>query len=170
MPGTLTGVVGIDSMVVVESDSYPIDGPYLWYLRMLGRSEGLPVTVAGPSPTVTGRPVLVGHGTASRSASVAVELGLPVVYISPRLDEPEVAAALAALRAPGFVAGAISDPHWDRVVAARLNPMEVLQLPTGDDRLEVEEDPLASLEVVVRVIERCRSLLRRLHRDGQITR
>jgi hypothetical protein len=149
-------------MVVVETDSYPADGPLLWYVRRLAESHGLAVHPAPAGGRPTGRPIVVGHGPASTWSAWAAAHDLPVVFFSPYLDIAEVAGSLTALRGPGLAVGAVGDPHWDRVTAARLTSLEVLQLPGADHLLEVPGDPLASIQVITRVVERCRALLERL--------
>ncbi|MDH4118994.1 MAG: hypothetical protein OEW30_16555, partial [Acidimicrobiia bacterium] len=63
---------------------------------------------------------------------------------------------------PGLVVGSLDDPGWDRAAAARLREFEVLTIPGVDQRLEAAGDPVRSLEVAARVLERARALFVRL--------
>jgi hypothetical protein len=78
----------------------------------------------------------------------------PAAWLTPLLTRPDIVAALAATSSPALLIGSPDDPSWG---AGELpdNPLlDVLELPGLDHSLQVDGDPLASLDVLRTVTER----------------
>ncbi|MGH3345249.1 MAG: alpha/beta hydrolase [Carbonactinosporaceae bacterium] len=97
------------------------------------------------------RLLLVGKSLGSRALPVAAERGLPGIWLTPLLTEPEVVAALEQLTAPTLLVGGTGDLLWDSDVAHRLEH-EFLELPYADHGLELPGDPIHSAELLVSVV------------------
>jgi hypothetical protein len=125
--------------------------PFAWMRDRAGRAldEATAETVA-----------LVGKSLASAAAPLVAEHGLPAVWLTPLLNRPEVASALAAAPGPALLVGSPADPTWAEGPVP--SGPEVLELDGLDHSLQVEGDPLASLEVLRRVTERIGEFLGRL--------
>ncbi|MDH5521877.1 MAG: hypothetical protein OEZ14_15245 [Acidimicrobiia bacterium] len=128
--------------------------PLMYYLGRMAEASGYVVELSLAPADAT---VVIGFGEACRFAVAA-----PGVWIAPDFRRPEVAAAFAGATGPGLVVGSLDDPGWDRAAAARLREFEVLTIPGVDQRLEAAGDPVRSLEVAARVLERARALFVRL--------
>jgi pimeloyl-ACP methyl ester carboxylesterase len=83
-------------------------------------------------PAVT--PLLVGKSLGTAAAAVAAERGLPAVWFTPLLTEPEVVAALRRATAPCLLIGGTADDWWDGGVARSLSP-HVLEVDGADHRM-----------------------------------
>ena len=75
------------------------------------------------------------------------------VWLTPLLTRPDIAAALAATSSPTLLVGSPADPTWGDGNVPDNSALEVLELPGLDHSLQVEGDPLGSLDVLRTVIE-----------------
>lgn len=75
-------------------------------------------------------PLLVGKSLGTLAAPVAAELGLPAIWFTPVLDQPEVAAGYATT-APALYVGGTADSMWDGALARSLSP-HVLEVEGAD--------------------------------------
>jgi hypothetical protein len=105
---------------------------------------------------------VIGKSLASAAAPLVAERGLPAVWLTPLLDRPEVVGALEATSAPALLVGSRADPTWGEGTVPEGGPLEVLELEGLDHSLQVEGDPLASLDVLRRVTERIWEFLGRI--------
>jgi hypothetical protein len=103
---------------------------------------------------------VIGKSLASAAAPLVAERGLPAVWLTPLLDRAEVVGALEAAAAPTLLIGSPADPTWgEGTVPQRA---EVMELAGLDHSLQVNGDPLTSLDVLRRVTERIGGFLGRL--------
>lgn len=105
--------------------------------------------------------VVVGKSLGSVAAPLAAERGLPAIWLTPLLVRPEVVSALEGAQAPALVIGSSADPTWADGVRADNELLEVLELHGLDHSLQVERDPMASLDVLRDVTARMRAFLER---------
>ena len=98
--------------------------------------------------------VVVGKSLASAASPLVTERGLPAVWLTPLLNRPEVVEALAAATAPALAIGSPADPSWGDGELPDNELLEVLELPGLDHSLQVDGDPLASLDVLRTVTDR----------------
>ncbi|MFJ9460039.1 hypothetical protein ACIRST_33835 [Kitasatospora sp. NPDC101447] len=75
---------------------------------------------------------------------------IPGIWLTPMLDDPAVAEAVATGRTPGLVIGGTADPHWCPA-AARAGRAAVLELPGADHGLEVPGEITTTLGYLGRV-------------------
>jgi hypothetical protein len=83
----------------------------------------------------------------------------PAVWLTPLLTRPDVAAGLAGASSPALLVGSPTDPSWGEGELPHNPLLEVLELPGLDHSLQVEGDPLASLDVLRTVTERLGAFL-----------
>ena len=100
-----------------------------------------------PSAELT---VVVGKSLGSMAATI---VDGPAVWLTPLLTRPDIAAALAATSSPTLLVGSPADPTWGDGNVPDNSALEVLELPGLDHSLQVEGDPLGSLDVLRTVIE-----------------
>jgi hypothetical protein len=166
--------------VVLPGVAYFSQAPLLWFAREAAQAGGwsvLELTERAPrdeepfewmrdrarraldeadAETVA----VIGKSLASAAAPLVAERGLPAVWLTPLLNRPEVAAALQAATGPALLVGSPADPTWgDGTVP---DGPEILELEGLDHSLQVEGDPVASLDVLRRVTERIGAFLGRL--------
>ena len=140
--------------VLELSERAPADEePFAW---MRDRAE-LALDSASEADTV----VVIGKSLASAAAPLVAERGLPAVWLTPLLVRPEVVAALRAATAPALLVGSTADPTWSDGEQPEGDAIEVLELEGLDHSLQVEGDPLASLDVLRAVTERIGEFLER---------
>jgi hypothetical protein len=128
---------------VVEVDERAPEGedPFEW---MLGQAER---ALAATSAELT---VVVGKSLGSVAATI---VDGPAVWLTPLLTRPDIAAALATAGSPALLVGSPHDPAWGEGEVPDNPLLEVLELPGLDHSLQVEGDPLGSLDVLRTVIE-----------------
>jgi hypothetical protein len=90
------------------------------------------------------------------------ERGLAAVWLTPLLVRPDVVAALASSSAPALLVGSPADPTWSDGEQPGGDSVEVLELDGLDHSLQVQGDPLASLDILRQVTERIGAFLGRL--------
>jgi hypothetical protein len=106
--------------------------------------------------------VMIGKSLASAAAPLATQRALPAVWLTPLLIRPEVVAALAATDRPTLIVGSPADPTWGNGELPEGEALEVMELEGLDHSLQVEGDPLASIDVLRDVTERVAGFLERL--------
>ena len=107
--------------------------------------------------------VVIGKSLASAAAPLVAERGLAAVWLTPLLVRPDVVAALRAATAPALLVGSSADPTWSNGEQPGSGSVEVLEFEGLDHSLQVEDDPLASLDVLRAVTERIGDFLDRLN-------
>jgi hypothetical protein len=105
---------------------------------------------------------VIGKSLGSAAAPLVAERGLPSVWLTPLLVRPEVVAALRAATAPALLVGSSADPTWSDGEQPVGESVSVLEFDGLDHSLQVEGDPLASLDVLRQVTERIGEFLARL--------
>jgi hypothetical protein len=166
--------------VVLPGVAYFSQAPLLWFAREVAHAGGwtvLELTERAPrdqepfdwmrdraaralEEAAADSVAVIGQSLASAAAPLVAERRLPAVWLTPLLNRPHVADALAAASAPSLLIGSPADPTWgDGTVP---DGPEVLELDGLDHSLQVERDPMASLEVLRRVTERIGAFLERL--------
>jgi hypothetical protein len=103
---------------------------------------------------------VIGKSLASAAAPLVAERGLPAVWLTPLLSRPEVVGALEAAAAPALLVGSPADPTWGEGTVPE--GVELLELDGLDHSLQVEGDPIASLDVLRRVTKRIGEFLERI--------
>jgi hypothetical protein len=160
--------------VVLPGAQYLPSGPLLWFAREVALRHGWSVLEVwdeyldrsvDPREWVDARAeaalrrvgdaeiLLVAKSITSHAAGIAGERGLPGIWLTPLLHLGEVAAAFERLDAPALLVGGAADESWDRAAAHR-GGHEVLELEGADHSLQVQGDPLASVELLRRVVAR----------------
>ena len=142
--------------VLELSERVPADEePFAW---MRDRTRQM-VDQAFDADTV----VVIGKSLASAAAPLVAERGLAAVWLTPLLVRPDVVAALRAATAPALLVGSSADPTWSNGEQPGSGSVEVLEFEGLDHSLQVEDDPLASLDVLRAVTERIGDFLDRLN-------
>lgn len=160
--------------VVLPGARYLPFAPLLWFAREVAQRHGWSVLEvwdeyrdqsqdwgswveerAGAALARAGsaRVALVAKSMSSRAVTIAAERGVPGVWLTPLLNEPVVAIGFARLGAPALLVGGTADESWN-VELARSLGKDVLELEGANHRLEIEGDPLASVDALRRVVER----------------
>jgi hypothetical protein len=103
--------------------------------------------------------VVVAKSLGSAAAPLVSERGLSAVWLTPLLIRPDVVDALAAAPAPALAIGSRDDPTWGEGELPDNAALEVLDLPGLDHSLQIEGDPLASIDVLRTVTERIGAFL-----------
>lgn len=95
-----------------------------------------------------GPPLVIAKSLGSYAAALAAERGLPAVWLTPLLREPEVVEALRRASAPYLLIGGTADePAWDGELARKLSP-HVLEVDGADHGMFVP-GPLAGSAAVL---------------------
>jgi hypothetical protein len=168
--------------VVLPGVAYFSQAPLLWFAREAAQARGWPVLElteraprdedpfawmrdraaraldAAGADTVA----VIGKSLASAAAPLVAERGLPAVWLTPLLNRPEVVGALEAGTARALLVGSPADPTWGEGTVPEGVSLEVLELPGLDHSLQVDGDPLASLDVLRGVTERVGEFLARI--------
>ena len=138
------------SVVEVDERAPRDQEPFEW---MRGRAEG-----ALEAASSAERVVVVGKSLGSVAATL---VSGPAVWLTPLLNQPEVAGAIASATAPTLLVGSTADPTWAEG-APDNEAVEVLELEGLDHSLQVTGDPTASLAVLGDVTARVGAFLGRL--------
>jgi hypothetical protein len=166
--------------VILPGVAYFSQAPLLWFAREAAQAAGwsvLELTERAPrdeepfawmrdragralDQATAATVAVVGKSLASAAAPLVTERGLPAVWLTPLLNRPDVASALAAASGPALLVGSPADPTWGE--GSVPSGPEVLELDRLDHSLQVKGDPLASLEVLRRVTKRIGAFLGRL--------
>lgn len=168
-------------VVLLPGVRYFSQAPLLWFAREAAGAAGWSAlelserAPAGADPfawlseraeralaaTDASRIVVMGKSLGSVAAPLAAERGLPAVWLTPLLGRPEVVGALNAARAPALLIGSKADPTWADGELPANELLEIVELEGLDHSLQVEGDPLASLDVLRNVTERVAGFLER---------
>jgi hypothetical protein len=140
---------------------YP-DGavPLFHFMQRTVEAAGHTVSVASFEDPRLDAEIVVGFGRSCRLAAAVP--GAAGVWLSPDFSDQATAEGLSSSSGPGLVIGSVDDPAWDRSAAARLRQFEILQIPHVDREFEVPGDPVASLRVFERILDRVSALSRRI--------
>jgi hypothetical protein len=139
--------------VLELSERAPADQePFAW---MRARAEQ--ALDAASADTVA----VIGKSLGSAAAPLVAERGLPAVWLTPLLIQPDVVSALASSSAPALLVGSSADPTWSDGRQPEGDSIEVVEFDGLDHSLQVERDPLASLDVLRQVTERIGDFLAR---------
>jgi hypothetical protein len=132
--------------VLELSERAPADEePFEWMRDRAGRA----LDAAGE-----GTVAVIGKSLGSAAAPLVAERRLPAVWLTPLLVRPEVASALASSSTRALLVGSAADPTWSDGELPGGDSVEVLEFEGLDHSLQVERDPLASLDVLRQVTER----------------
>jgi hypothetical protein len=166
--------------VVLPGVRYFSQAPLLWFAREAAQARGWSVlelserTPADEEPFAwmrnraeralgavsdAGALAVIGKSLGSAAAPLVAERGLPAVWLTPLLVRPEVVAAMVSSSAPALLVGSTADPTWANGELPGGDSIEVLEFEGLDHSLQVEGDPLASLDVLRQVTERVGTFL-----------
>jgi hypothetical protein len=165
--------------VVLPGVRYFSQAPLLWFAREAAQAEGWSVLELSERAPADEEPftwmreraeraleavsadtvAVIGKSLGSAAAPLVAERGLPAVWLTPLLVRPEVVAALSSSSAPSLLVGSTADPTWANGEQPGGGSVEVLELDGLDHSLQVEGDPLASLDVLRQVTERIGAFL-----------
>src|SRR5918996_6652933 len=165
--------------VILPGVRYFSQAPLLWFAREAAQARGwsvLELSERAPGDqepfawmrdraeraldaTGAGTVAVIGKSLASAAAPLVADRGLPAVWLTPLLVRPEVARALASATAPALLVGSTADPTWANGELPGGDALEVVELDGLDHSLQVEGDPLASLDVLRQATERIGAFL-----------
>ena len=173
--------------VVLPGARYSPASPLLWFARKAVQRHGWTVVEVWDEWKGGGDPVswveeraraalasvpdaeerlVVAKSISTPAAALAADLGLPAVWLTPLLKEQDVLAGLRRRSAPALLVGGTADPAWDARVARELEGAEVLELDGANHTLEIEDDPLASIDALRLLTERVDAFVGGLARRG----
>jgi hypothetical protein len=168
------------SAVLLPGVRYFSQAPLLWFAREAVQARGWSVVeVDERAPddrepfewmrdqarraleAAAGAELVVVVGKSLGSAAAPMVSG-PAVWLTPLLIRPEIVEALGSAASPALLVGSPADPTWGNGTVPDNPALEVLELPGLDHSLQVNGDPLASLDVLRTVTERVGAFLERL--------
>lgn len=161
-------------VVILPGARYPTRGPLLWFAREVAVARGFGVLEvldeppAGADPfawirdraqrALDHRPapttVVIGKSLASAVADLAAARALPAIWLTPLLDRPAVAAAIAAATRPALLAGGTADPTWRPDAVGDSALLQFHEVADADHSLQRPGDPVASLAILRGVVKR----------------
>ena len=165
--------------VILPGIRYFSQAPLLWFAREAAQAGGWSVVEVDERAPRDQEPFEWMRGQAERaleaasSAELVVVIGKslgsvaatlvsgPAVWLTPLLNQPEVAGAIASATAPTLLVGSTADPTWAEG-APDSEVVEVLELEGLDHSLQVTGDPTASVAVLGDVTARVGAFLERL--------
>lgn len=179
--------------LVLPGRGYGHDHPGLYYTRMALASrgwrahlvtwEGLPedpalwpdhVSRVAASAIEEVRPeLLVGKSLGSFAMPLAVERGVPGIWLTPLLTDERLAVAAAHLPARSLLVGGTADGSWDGGLAragAASCGCEVLELDGADHCFDIRQDPRGSIAALDRLATAVIAVLDRLGPSGEVHR
>jgi hypothetical protein len=132
----------------VHEGSWPTDDP------TERRPEEMVTSIATRLVEAAGgaQVLIVGKSIGSLAMPIAAERAIPGIWITPLLHDPAVAGALDGLPAATLLVGSTGDESWD-AEAARASGHEVLELNDANHGLELDGDPLGSIDALRKVID-----------------
>ena len=165
--------------VVLPGVRYFSQAPLLWFAREAAQARGWSVLELSerapadeePFEWMRGRAAsaldatdaatvaVIGKSLGSAAAPLVAERGLPAVWLTPLLVRPDVVSALSSSSAPALLVGSSADPTWSDGEQPGGGSVSVLEFEGLDHSLQVEGDPLASLDVLRQVTERIGAFL-----------
>jgi hypothetical protein len=168
-------------VVLLPGIRYSSQAPLLWFAREAAQARGWSaveldeLAPEGQEPFAWMREraqtaleatdaelvVVIAKSLGSAAAPMVAESGLPAVWLTPLLVRPEVVQGLAAASAPALLVGSPADPSWGGGEMPSGDALEIVELDGLDHSLQVEGDPLASLDALREVTERIGNFLDR---------
>jgi hypothetical protein len=169
-------------VVLLPGAHYSTRSPLLWFSRETAQREGWSVLEvldewresheplewardraeralsAVSAPSI----VVVGKSLASGAANIVAERWLPAAWLTPLLNRAPVVEALARTRRPTLLVGSRADDTWKSAAIPENPDLEIVELDGLDHALQVEGDPLASLDALRTVTAVLSEFLRRL--------
>ena len=160
---------------VLPGRGYSCDAPLLHYTRLLLRTRGWSVRTVHwrtpPSPeqlldlapdlldaVQAPQHLVVAKSLSTRLLPLAVELGLPGIWLTPLLREAQVRRAADEATAPALLVGGALDPYWDSTAAAA-SGQRVLEVAGADHSLDIAGDAGASLRAPQQVVTEVQDFL-----------
>ncbi|MCP2321868.1 hypothetical protein HDA40_000375 [Hamadaea flava] len=104
--------------------------------------------IAADAPEL--KPLVIAKSLGTCAAGLAADRGLPAIWLTPLLNQPEVVAELRRATAPMLLVGGLADHSWDSGLARELTP-RLLEIPDADHGLLVPGRLAASAAVLGRV-------------------
>jgi hypothetical protein len=98
------------------------------------------------------RVLIVGKSIGSLAIPLAASRGIPGIWFTPLLRQSELAEALARLPESTLLIGSTADETWDAGIA-RQSGHRVVELTDANHRLELDGDPLGSIDALRHVID-----------------
>jgi len=166
--------------VLLPGIRYFSQAPLLWFTREAAQAGGWSVVEVDERAPADQEPFAWMRGQAQRAleaasgAELVVVIGKslgttaapmvrgPAVWLTPLLDRPEIAEAIASATAPTLLVGSRTDPTWADGPAPGGTAIDVLELDGLDHSLQVSGDPVASLDALRDVTARVGGFLERL--------
>jgi hypothetical protein len=163
-------------VVLLPGVRYFSQAPLLWFAREVAQARGWSAlelderAPEGRDPfewmreraqyalAATDADLVVTIGKSLGSAAAPLVRG-PAVWLTPLLARDDVVGALASALSPALVVGSPADPSWGEGELPDNPLLEVVELPGLDHSLQVDGDPLASLDVLRTVSARIRAFL-----------
>jgi hypothetical protein len=167
-------------VVLLPGVRYFSQAPLLWFAREQAQARGWSVVEVDERAPHDQEPFDWMRGQARRAldaasgAELVVTIGKslgsvaatmvdgPAVWLTPLLNQPEIAAAIGSATAPTLLVGSRADPTWGEGQVPDNADLEVVELDGLDHSLQVSGDPLASLDVLRDVTARVGAFLERL--------
>lgn len=94
-----------------------------------------------------GQPLIIANSLGTLAAGLAVDYGLPAIWIAPLLHRPEAVEGLRRASAPCLLIGGTTDSSWRPGLARELSP-NVFEVAGADHGLRVP-GPLARSTAVL---------------------
>jgi hypothetical protein len=166
--------------VILPGIRYFSQAPLLWFAREAAQAGGWSVVEVDeraprdqePFEWMRGqaRRALEAASGAERVVVIGKSLGSvaatlvsgPAVWLTPLLNQSEIAAAIGSAAAPTLLVGSTADSTWAGGAPQGNESIEVLELPGLDHSLQVTGDPTSSLAVLGDVTARVGAFLERL--------
>jgi hypothetical protein len=139
------------SVVEVDERAPRDREPFEW---MRGQAERALEAASGAE-----RIVVIGKSLGSVAATL---VSGPAIWLTPLLNQPDVAGAIGSATAPTLLVGSTADPTWAGGAVPENASIEVLELEGLDHSLQLTGDPIASVDVLRDVTARVGAFLERL--------
>jgi alpha-beta hydrolase superfamily lysophospholipase len=172
--------------VVLPGVRYFSQAPLLWFAREAAQAGGWSVLELSERAPADEEPfawmrdraeraveatsadtvAVIGKSLGSAAAPLVAEHGLPAVWLTPLLIRPEIVSALSDATAPALLVGSAADPTWANGELPGSDAVDVVEYEGLDHSLQVEGDPLGSLDVLRQVTERIGQFLARNGRSA----
>jgi hypothetical protein len=153
-------------VVLLPGIRYLTQAPLLWFAREAAQAGGwsvVEVTERAPGDeqpfewmkgqaqraleAASGAERVVVVGKSLGSAAAPMVSG-PAVWLTPLLNQTEIAEAIGAATAPTLLIGSTADPTWSEGSIPENEALDVVELNGLDHSLQINADPLASLDVL----------------------